>query len=73
MNKIGFNGILQQENPATYGSKLCKQLFVLYLQTIEDQEMEEMVEVAKVLVLEEHSHLFTIQPVSISDKHCNFE
>ena len=30
------------------------------------QEMVEMVEVAKALVLEEHSHLFTIQPVSIS-------
>ena len=35
--------------------------------------MAEMAEVAKVLVLEQHSHLFTIQPVSIRNKHCNAE
>ena len=30
--------------------------------------MAEMAEVAKVLVQEQHSHLFTIQPVSIRNK-----
>ena len=36
-------------------------------------EMAEMAEVAKVLVSEQHSHLFTIQPVSIRNKRCNVE
>ena len=31
-------------------------------------EMAEMAEVAKVLVSDQHSHLFTIQPVSIRNK-----
>ena len=36
-------------------------------------EMAEMAEVAKVLVPEQHSHLFTIQPISIRNNHCNVE
>ena len=36
-------------------------------------EMAEMVKMAKVLVLEQHSHFFTIQPVSIRNKRCNVE
>ena len=37
------------------------------------QEMAEMAEVAKVLVPEQHGHLFTIQPVSLRNKRCYIE
>ena len=66
----------KQENPATYESKLCKQLYWLYLQAIEDTRVVEdgrLLAVAKVLVLEQHNSLFTIQPVSIRNKRCNVE
>ena len=36
-------------------------------------EMAEMAMMAKVLVPEQHSHLFTIYPVSIRNKRCNVE
>ena len=48
----------------------CTRFFCRPLRTL---KMAEMAEVANVLVPEQHGHLFTIQPVSISYKNCNVE